>query len=153
MDVPDVQKVMSTFYHFVDQGKFESAAELYVKDADWESMGHKLKGRSNILKALYGGLTEGTIRHVQTNIIVTVIDFYNACARWTSTVYYSPKTRTNNLDKPAELAGPHRVQDFFTEATRTPLGWRFTSRKSSLIFRTSREEPIAFESWVQNNPA
>ena len=146
----DVQKVMSEFYHYVDQGEFEKAANLYVEDANWESMGHKLKGRDNILKALYGGLTDGTIRHVQTNTIVTVIDDDHAEARWYSTVYYSDEGRIENLDGPLRFKGAHRVQDFHTAVMRTLDGWRFTSRKSRLIFRRPDEDPIPFETWVEN---
>ena len=148
----DVQKVMSQFYQYVDQGEFEKAANLYVPDANWESMGVKLKGRENILKALHGGLTEGTIRHVLTNTVVTVIDEDHAEARWYSTVYYSPDGRIEDSDGPMPFEGPHRVQDFFTAAMRTPEGWRFTSRKSSLIFRRDAARPIAFETWAEKKP-
>ena len=148
----DVQKVMSEFYHYVDQGDFENAANLYVEDANWESMSHKLKGRDNILKALHGGLTDGTIRHVQTNTVVTVIDNDHAEARWYSTVYYSDEGRIENSDGPLPFKGPHRVQDFHTAAMRTPDGWRFTSRKSQLIFRRPDEDPIPFETWAENKP-
>lgn len=68
------QKVMRNYYKYVDQYKYEDAAALFTEDATWKVMGVDLEGRDQILKGLYEGLQTGTIRHVLTNTVVTVID-------------------------------------------------------------------------------
>ena len=67
----DCQKVWRQYYHYVDQKEYEKAAQLFTPDVDWRSVVN-LKGRDEIVQALYGALGDGTIRHVLTNMVVDV---------------------------------------------------------------------------------
>ena len=103
-----------------------------------------------ILKALYEGLADGTIRHIKTNALVNVIDEDHAQARWMNTVYYSADARVEDTDRPLPFEGPHRLQDFRADFVRTPEGWRIAHRDSSLIFRRNPGEPVAIEIWAKS---
>ena len=48
----DCQKVLRHYYHLVDQKRYEEAVQIFTPDIEWWSMGVKLKGHDDILKAL-----------------------------------------------------------------------------------------------------
>lgn len=146
----EVSRALSQYYCDVDQRAYEAAAALYTEDAEWQSLGVVLRGREEILKALYGGLADGTIRHIKTNALVDVIDEDHAQARWMNTVYYTADARIEDADGPLPFEGPHRLQDFRADFVRTPEGWRIAVRDSSLIFRRNLDEPVAIETWAKS---
>ena len=146
----DISKALSQYYCDVDQRAYEQAAALYTEDAEWQSLGVVLHGREEILKALYGGLADGTIRHIKTNAVVSVADEDHAQARWTNTVYYTADTRIEESDGPLAFEGPHRVQDFMADFVRTPEGWRICNRDSKLVFRRNPNEPVRIETWARS---
>ena len=100
------QKVMRNYYKHVDQYEYEEAAALFTEDASWAVMGVDLKGRDQILKGLYAGLQKGTIRHILTNTVVTVIDEDHAEARSYNNIYYSPRGRLDEVDGSLPFDGP-----------------------------------------------
>ncbi len=146
----DVSRALSQYYCDVDQRQYEAAAALYTEDAEWQSLGVVLCGREAILKALYGGLADGTVRHIKTNALVNVIDEDHAQARWMNTVYYTSDSRIEDQDGPLPFEGPHRLQDFRANFVRTAEGWRIEMRDSSLIFRRNLDEPVAIETWAKS---
>ena len=145
----DISRALSQYYCDVDQRAYENAAALYTEDAEWQSLGVRLRGREEILQALYGGLADGTIRHIKTNCVVNVTDEDHAKARWTNTVYYTADTRIEDSDKPLGFEGPHRVQDFTADFVRTSEGWRIYDRDSKLVFRCNLSEPVRIETWAK----
>ena len=141
------QKVMRNYYKYVDQYKFEDAAALFTEDATWKVMGVDLEGRDQILKGLYEGLQTGTIRHVLTNTVVTVIDENHAEARSYNNIYYSPRARSDEIEGALPFDGPNRISDHFASFARTDDGWKMTSRVGRVIFRSKAEE-LALETWA-----
>ena len=89
----DCQKVWRQCYHYVDHHEFEKAAQLFTEDVSWDNAGLELKGRDELLEALYGCLGNDTIRHVLTNMVVNVIDEDHAEAQAYNTVSYSREGR------------------------------------------------------------
>ncbi len=141
------QKLMRRYYKHVDQYEYEEAANLFTEDATWEVMGVDLKGREQILKGLYEGLQKGTIRHVLTNTVVTVIDEDNAEANSYNNIYYSPRGRLDEVKGALPFDGPNRISDHYASFVRTEAGWKMSSRVGRVIFR-SKEEPLALETWA-----
>ncbi len=141
------QKVMRNYYKHVDQYEYEEAAALFTEDASWEVMGVNLKGRDQILKGLYEGLQKGTIRHILTNTVVTVIDEDHAEAQSYNNIYYSPRGRLDEVDGPLPFDGPNRISDHYASFTRTDDGWKMSTRVGRVIFR-SKAEPLALETWA-----
>ena len=105
----DCQKVMRQYYHHVDHHEFDEAVKLFTEDVTWSVMGINLKGRDEILEALHGGLGDDTIRHVLTNVLVTVIDKDNAELWNYTTNYYSREGRREDMDRPLRFEGGSRA--------------------------------------------
>lgn len=145
----DCQKVMRQYYHHVDHHEFEEAVELFTEDVTWSVMGIDLKGRDEILEALHGGLGNDTIRHVLTNVIVTVIDKDNAELWNYTTNYYSREGRREDMEGPLPFDGPHRLGDMFAKFRRVGSEWKIAARERGRhIFRVS-DEPVAIEDWAK----
>ena len=85
----ECQKLMRRYYHHVDHYEYDEAILLFTPDVDWLGLGVKLDGRKQILEGLHGGLGAGTIRHMLTNVVVTVIDEDHATATAYNTLYSS----------------------------------------------------------------
>lgn len=146
----DCQKTLRQYYHHVDHHEYEDAVKLFTADADWKVMGLSLKGREEILEALYGGLGNDTIRHVLTNVIVTVIDEDNANSWAYNAIFYSREGRIEDRDKPLPFAGPHRFSDGFARMQRVDGRWLIAAREGGrLIFRRPNE-PVSLESWAES---
>ena len=146
----ECQKIMRRYYYYVDRREFEKAAELFTVDVDWLSHGVKLDGRDDLLKALYASLGDGTIRHVLTNSVVTVVDEDHAICRSYNTLYYSADAEYQEADDPLAMEGPHRLLDSYAELTRTSESWRIAKRRSLIVFRRDPDEPVRLETWGQS---
>ncbi len=90
------QKLTRRYYYHVDRYEYEEAVELFTDNARREVAGCDLEGREQILAGLYGGLQDGTIRHVLTNTVVEVSDENHAEAWSYLNVYFSPRARFDN---------------------------------------------------------
>ena len=145
----DCQKVMRQYYYYVDHHRFEEAGQLFTEDITWKVMGVELKGREELLEALYGGLGNDTIRHVLTNVIVNVIDKNNAELWNYTTNYYSREGRREDLNGPLKFEGPHRLGDMYAKLRRSGNSWQIVAReKGKHIFRR-KNEPVALEDWAE----
>ena len=146
----DCQKTLRQYYHHVDHHEYDEAVQLFTEDADWKVMGLSLKGRAEILEALHGGLGNDTIRHVLTNMIVTVIDEDNAESWSYNAIYYSREGRIEDRDKPLAFDGPHRFGDGFARLKRVNGQWQIAAREGGrLVFRRPNE-PIGLEAWSES---
>ena len=140
---------MRQYYHYVDHHEFDEAVELFTEDVTWSVMGIDLKGRDEILEALHGGLGNDTIRHVLTNVIVTVIDKDNAELWNYTTNYYSRAGRREDMEGPLPFDGPHRLGDMFAKFRRVGSEWKIAARERGRhIFRVL-DEPVALEDWAK----
>ena len=145
----DCQKVLRLYFRYVDQRDYEAVGELFTENAHWRAQGVTLKGRDEIVKALYPALNEGTIRHVYTNTIVNALDEDNAKVRSYNSIYYSAEGRIEDREGPLPFDGPHRLVDGQVSMVRTPDGWRIASLESQTIFRRNPGEPVALETWAK----
>ena len=146
----DCQKVLRLYFRHVDQREYEAVGELFTEDAHWQAQGVTLKGRDEIVKALYPALSEGTIRHVYTNTIINAVDEDHAEVRSYNSIYYSAGGRVEDSQGPLPFDGPHRIVDGQVSMLRTADGWRIASLDSQTIFRRNPTEPIALETWAKD---
>ena len=144
----ECQRVLRQYYQFVDQRMYVKAANLFTLDVEWQAFEVHLRSREEIYNGLIDGLAEGTIRHVITNTVIDVIDVDRAVSRSYNTDYYVPGVKVEDGDVPLHFEGPHRIEDNYTELTRTDEGWLISKRDVKLIFRRANE-PIALESWAK----
>ena len=146
----ECQRVLSQNFHHVDRREYEAAANQYTTDANWSVDGVTLNGSAEILEALYPALGDGTIRHVFTNAIVTVIDEDQAECRSYLSIYYTADARIEDSQGPLPFEGPHRIGDQAVKMVRTEDGWRIASLQSNTIFRRNPGEPISLETWAKS---
>ena len=62
----DCQKVSRQYYHLMDQRNYDDAIKLFAPDVHWQVMGLDLHGRDAVREA-FGGLTDSTIRHEESD--------------------------------------------------------------------------------------
>ncbi len=128
-------EALHLYYFHTDRNEFAKAANLYAEDAVWYMDDKELQGRANILAAMDQGMTGGTVRHVQTNTIVTVVDQDHAEANWYATIYGTHDVGSSNSNDPLPFEGPDKLSNFHAELVRTPEGWRFARRGSQVVFQ------------------
>lgn len=145
----ECQRILLQYLRQVDEREFEAAANVFAPDAIWSAQGVTLNGGDEILEALYPSLSEGTIRHVLTNTVVTVIDADYAECRSYHSICYTADGRIEDLDGPLPFDGPHRIADQADNMVRTDEGWRIASLKSNSVFRRNPDEPVSMETWAK----
>ena len=145
----DCQKVLRQYYHYVDHHEFEEAVKLFTEDVTWKVMGLDLKGRDEILEALYGGLGNDTIRHVVSNTVVNVIDEDHAELNEYHTIYYSREGRREDMDGPLQFEGPHRLCDSYAKMRRVGDEWQIAAREGSLYVFERLDQPVALKEWAR----
>ena len=143
----DCQKVWRQCYHYVDHHEYEKAVPLFTEDVSWDNAGLELKGRDELLAALYGCLGNDTIRHVLTNMLVDVIDEHHAEARAYNTVSYSREGRREDMDGPLQFDGPRRLVDHYAKFRRVGDQWQIAARWGLFIFRRPNE-PTGLEEYA-----
>jgi hypothetical protein len=131
----EVFEVLHLYYFHTDRNEFAKAANLYAADAIWYMDDKELQGRDNILAAMDHGMAGGTVRHVQTNTIVTAVDEDHAEANWYATIYGTHDVGVADSDGPLPFEGPEKLSNFHAELVRTPDGWRFARRGSQVVFQ------------------
>lgn len=70
----DCAQLLIRFFNAFDAFRYEEMAAMFAPDGVWHRQGKALQGRPAILGALNERLTTQTVRHVITNIDVTVLD-------------------------------------------------------------------------------
>ena len=131
----EVFEVLHLYYFHTDRNEFAKAANLCAADAIWYMDDRELQGRDKILAAMDQGMAGGTVRHVQTNTIVTVIDEDHAEANWYATIYRTHDVRNSDSEGPLPFEGPDKLSNFHAELVRTLDGWRFARRGSQVVFQ------------------
>jgi len=144
----ECQKLMRRYYHHVDHYEYDEAILLFAPDVDWLGLGVKLDGRQEVLKGLHGGLGSGTIRHILTNVIVTVIDENHAKASAYNTLYSSPDIRYDLHDGPINFRTATQIVEQWDELTRMDEGWRISKRRGEAVFKRDPSEKFPLHTWA-----
>ena len=145
----ECQSVHCRYLNHVDRREFDQAVALFARDVEWESHGVRLRGREALLAALHASLGTGTIRHVMSNAVVTVVDENHAVLRDYHTLYYTKAAEFETHDGPLPFEGPDRLTDSRVEMVRTSAGWRIASNDSLIVFRRDPESLVPLERWAK----
>ena len=70
----DCAQVLTRFFNYFDQWRYEDMADLFAEDGVWHRQGRALAGRAAILAALAERSTTQRVRHVVTNLQIDVVD-------------------------------------------------------------------------------
>lgn len=146
----DCQKILSQYYNLVDKKEYEKAVQLFTPNIKWASMGVVLEGRDEVLEGLFGSLSDGTIRHVFTNTVITVIDKNHVVSRSYNTNYYARGIKFEDQKEAISFVGPHRLMDNYTDLVRTDDGWKILRRSTGQVFRTKPDELVGLEIWGED---
>ncbi len=130
----ECQKVLSQYYHHVDQREYDEAVKLFTPDVHWQIMGLDLHSREEV-RGQFGGLAESTIRHVLSNFVVKVIDENNAEMKCYLAIYVEKGFPD---DGPIPFEGPDRISNSYSKLRRTDEGWQLAERSGQLIYQRDR---------------
>jgi len=126
----DCQKLLRQYYHLMDQRNYDDATMMLSTDVRWEVMGLDLRGRKAVRDAFIG-LTNSTIRHILTNMIVDVVDENHANAVSYVTIYVEKGFPDG---RPIPFEGSNRLGENHDKLVRTEDGWRIAYRIGRLAF-------------------
>ena len=130
-------KVLTHYYNLVDQGEFDSAVALFTSDVVWSMDGDEYRGHDGNLSGMHKLLDESLIRHVISNIVVTVIDEDHAEAVTYLVVYCYPKQDV--ADGKLETVAANRFSEVVNQLVRTEDGWRISRREIKNVMATADE--------------
>ena len=83
----DCAQVLTRFFNYFDQWRYDDMAELFTPDGVWHRAGKALDSRAAILEALNARSRTQTVRHVVTNVQIDVVDADHAEALLYITAY------------------------------------------------------------------
>ncbi len=141
----DCQKVWRQYYHYSDNHEFEKALDLCTEDVTWLD----LKGREEIVEALHAAMGSDTIRHVTTNMVVTVIDENHAEARAYNTIHYARDALRRDMDGPIPFMGPNRLIDHQAEFRRVGDDWQIVRHWVAQAVFNRPNEWATVEKWTE----
>ncbi|MER2537035.1 MAG: nuclear transport factor 2 family protein [Rhizobiaceae bacterium] len=128
----DCQKVLLSLFHAVDEFDYETAISLFVEDGTWHRLGKPYTGHEALRKELNARSPTQVIRHVATNIIVTVIDADHA----ESVLYVTTYKHDDGVkhDGAVNIQTPLRLGVVRDRLVRRPEGWRIQEQGLQFVF-------------------
>jgi ketosteroid isomerase-like protein len=134
VDVKACEKLIAEYCHLVDFGNASAIADLFTPDGCWSGPGAEMVGQDEIRAGFSArqDVTRRQSRHLCTNVLVRVQG-----DEATSLCYllnFRHDSRTGIAESPAPAGLPKYVGEYHDRFVRTPLGWRFASRRCELAF-------------------
>jgi hypothetical protein len=128
----DCAQLLIRFFNEFDAWRYHEMVRLFAPDGVWLRQGRALQGAAAILSALEARSTTQTVRHVVTNVQVTVLDNDTAESLLYVTAYQrdtgEKATAVPVIRSPSLLlAVPGRL-------VRTEDGWRISSLTMTRVF-------------------
>ncbi len=128
----DCAQVLTRFFNYFDQWRYENMADLFAADGVWHRQGQALVGPAAILTALAQRSTTQRVRHVVTNLQIDVIDGDTAASLLYVTAYRHD-TGTKQT-KPPQIRAPYLLLVVPGRLRRTEAGWKITHMKMNRQF-------------------
>lgn len=147
----EIECLIGQLYWYIDHRQFTDAVQIYMENAELVAMDVTMRGQDEILKALIPALGTATIRHVATNLIVTVKDQDHASCDFYTTVYYASDVAFETTRHPISLNGPLRTHDINDEWKRTEQGWKIAQRIGHTIFHANDIDSTGHEVWPNSS--
>lgn len=125
----ECQQTFLRFMQCVDAGDADGAVAQVAPDVVWHRQGERLTGPDAIRAVIRARPPQRVIRHVLSNIVVTL----GEPDRASSKAYYCVYAHDGG-DGKRIVSGPERVGDYHAGYARTAGGWRLTSLRAERIF-------------------
>lgn len=123
-----------TYGNALDDANGAAAAACFAEDGEWDRQGNVRQGRAAIAAAIDERPATRVMRHVFTNINVTVVDENNATGRAYYLVYLHDGPGPDGGPLPRPLGKPERLGDYLAWYVRTPEGWRIKRVAPKRVF-------------------
>jgi len=116
----------------VNAWDLDAFVALFTEDAVWQRPGvAPYHGHAEIRAFMESQPTDRVLRHVNGGVLVEVVDADHATA-WSQTTVYEAHPAG---PLPAAMTGPDMVVEYRDQLVRTPQGWRFARRDTTVVFR------------------
>ena len=70
----DCTQVLTRFFNYFDQWRYEDMADLFAPDGVWHRQGQALRGKGAVVATLNTRSRTQSVRHVVTNMQVDIVD-------------------------------------------------------------------------------
>lgn len=132
----DCTQVVIQFYNNLDARRYDALVDLFTEDGTWVRQGEETTGHDAIMAAMVArpGAENQQIRHMATNIQVTIVDQNTARTQEYITIYRHDSEEPIKGPAPME-GGPGIIFLYEDEMTRTAAGWKMTNKKGRPLLR------------------
>ncbi|MBT3990328.1 MAG: SnoaL-like domain-containing protein [Rhodospirillaceae bacterium] len=127
----DCAQVVNKFYCLLDARNYDDLVNCFVADGVWKRQGNELEGRDAIMAAMQERGDTLVIRHIVTNIQVTIHDENTVSTSEYVTIYRYDSDE--KLEGPAPLDGPGVIFLYQDKMTKTDSGWQMTDKRGRPI--------------------
>ncbi len=134
----DCSQVVVQFYNHLDARRYDDLVALFAADGVWKRQGKELDGQAAIMEAMQARGEFLVIRHIVTNIQITVEDENNASSAEYVTVYRYDSDE--KLDGPAPLDGPGVIFLYQDKLVRTGDGWKIKDKRGRPIMLKKKKD-------------
>lgn len=127
----DCAQLLTGFFNAFDAFRYDDMVALFAPDGVWHRQGKALRG-SAIREALEARSRTQTVRHVVTNIQITVKDERHADSLLYLTAYMADTG--SRPTEPPPISAPSLLLDVPGKLVLTPQGWRIASLTMTRVF-------------------
>ena len=135
--------VLTQYFRHVDRHEFEQAVAYLTPDIDWNMDGARLVGRDQNLASMYAYIDDLFIRHIISNIVVTISDADHATVGYYLALYRHRKVDV--VDGKVAVVGPNHFCEQEDKLVRTHDGWRIAHRNITTVLRDDTAVPTPTE--------
>ena len=134
----DCAQVVNRFYNSLDARLYDDLVICFSEDGVWKRQGNELRGHEAIMAAMHERSLNLVIRHVVTNIAVTVLDEDHAATQEYVTIYRHDTDE--EIDGPAPLDGPGVIFLYRDKMVRSKDGWKISDKRGKPIMLKKRNK-------------
>jgi SnoaL-like domain len=132
----DCAQILVRFFNEFDAWRYREMVQLFAPDGVWHRQGKALTGADAILSALEQRSTTQCVRHVVTNVQVTVLDDHTAESLLYVTAYQHDTGETATAVP--VIRSPSLLLTVAGKLVRTADGWRISSLTMTRVFEFQR---------------
>lgn len=130
-DEASCTRLCNDFMHYIDQCQYDRVVELFTPDGRFDRKGTVYVGRDAIRELFAARPPEVVIRHLCTNIRITLRS-RNEAGGLCYALFFKG-TATSDAQLPVVPSAPS-VTEYHDEYVRTDAGWRIRERRTRPIF-------------------
>ena len=140
----EIISVLTQYYRHVDRHEFEEAVALFTPDIDWNMDGDRFVGREENLASMHAFIDDLFIRHICSNVVVTMTDADHATVTYYKVMYRHKKIDV--VDGKVSIVGPNHFCEHEDEFVRMDDGWRVAQKDCTTVLRDATSVPTPTES-------